>query len=363
MGNSVDPRCSKLEGPCRLGYVPCWPQSDFRQLLWLAIWLVGFPLLAAPCFRLPTENRALFEAGGEDRYFVGTVGKPWLSGTFGCVRTAGQQMHEGIDIRALHHDRRGEPTDGVYAVADGVVAYMNPHAALSNYGRYLVLLHRIEGLEIYSVYAHLSAFASGLAPGRPVRSGDLLATMGRTTNTRSPISKDRAHLHFELNLLVNDRFPEWYKKNFPTQRNDHRVFNGQNMLGLDPREILMQQSRLGTNFSLLKYTRQQTELCHVWVRQTRFPWLQRYAPLVWRNPRAEKEGVAGYELVLNYNGVAYQVIPRAASEINSTAKYQLLSVNAAEQQRNPARHLLASRGGKWTLTPQGIRLLDLYTYP
>lgn len=329
----------------------------------LAFCLTCLNMPAAQCFRLPTDNRALFEPGGEQRCFVGTPGKSWMSGTFGCVRTEGQQMHEGIDIRATQRDRQGEPTDSVYAVADGIVAYINPHTSLSNFGKYLVLQHRIEGLEVYSVYAHLNAFASRMAPGKPVRAGDIIAVMGRTANTRSRISKERAHLHFELDLFLNDRFPEWFKKNSPNQRNDHRMFNGQNLIGLDPREILLLQARLGANFSLTKYLSQQTELCRVWVRKAEFPWLHRYAPLVARNPRADKEGIAGYELALNYNGVAFQATPRASSEVKANAKYAVLSVNATEQKRNPARHLLVFRDGKWLLSSQGIRLLDLYTFP
>ena len=71
------------------------------------------------------------------------------------------------------------------------------------------------------------------------------------------------------------------------------------------------------------------------VRKADFPWLKRYAALVRPNPRAEKEGVAGYELALNFNGVAFELIPRAASEIKGKARFQLLSVNEAEYQKNP----------------------------
>src|SRR4249920_2888795 len=85
-------------------------------------------------FHLPTANRALFEPGGEERFFVGTVGKPWMSGTFGCVRSEGWQIHEGLDIRCLQRDKHGEPTDPVMATADGEVAYMNRKPSLSNYG-------------------------------------------------------------------------------------------------------------------------------------------------------------------------------------------------------------------------------------
>ena len=108
--------------------------------------LPSLPLAAQP-FRLPTANVAIFEPGGEDRYFVGTVGKPWMSGTFGCVRTEGWQMHEGLDIRCLQRDRRGEPVDPVLAAVDGTVAYFNAKPGLSNYGKYVILRHQIEGLD------------------------------------------------------------------------------------------------------------------------------------------------------------------------------------------------------------------------
>src|SRR5881296_3004952 len=94
--------------------------------------------VAAQPLQLPTANRALFEKGGEERFFVGTVGKPWTSGCFGCVRSGGWQMHEGLDIRCLQRDKRGEPTDPVMATADGTVAYINAKAGYSNYGIYII---------------------------------------------------------------------------------------------------------------------------------------------------------------------------------------------------------------------------------
>ena len=54
------------------------------------------------------------------------------------------------------------------------------------------------------------------------------------------------------------------------------------------------------------------------VRATNFPYLKRYPMLVLRNPAAEKQGVAGYDIALNYNGVAFALMPRAPSEIKST---------------------------------------------
>jgi peptidoglycan LD-endopeptidase LytH len=313
-------------------------------------------------FQFPTANHALLDKGGGERFFVGTVGKPWTTGSFGCVRTGGWQMHEGLDIRCLQRDRHGEPTDPVLATADGTVAYINARPWLSNYGNYLVIRHEVEGLEIYSLYAHLHEIRHGLRVGQAVKAGEEVAIMGRTANTRERISKERAHVHFELDLLANDRFAAWYKRKFPGERNDHGEWNGQNLLGIDPAAILLEEHEQGPKFSLLHFLRNQTELCRVLVRKTRFPWVKRYAALVRPNPRAEKEGVAGYEIALNFNGVAFELIPRAASEIKRKAKFQLLSVNEAEYHKNPARRFVVERRGHWELTSHGLNLLELLTY-
>ena len=80
------------------------------------------------------------------------------------------------------------------------------------------------------------------------------------------------------------------------------------------------------------------------------------------NPVAAKEGVAGYEIALNYNGVAFALMPRAESEIKSRAKFQLLSVNEAEEKANPCRHLVTRHNGRWELANSGLRDLELLTY-
>lgn len=318
--------------------------------------------LSGQPFALPTANQALFAKGGDEKYFIGTVGKPWTSGTFGCVRSDGWQVHEGLDIRCLQRDKRGEATDPVLATADGSVAYLSTKPSLSNYGIYVVLRHTVEGIEVFSLYAHLREVRADLKPGQAVKRGETIAIMGRTSNTREGISKERAHVHFELNLFVNDRFESWYKKTFPKQRNDHGVWNGQNLIGLDPRQILLDSRSAGSKFSLVQYIQGQTELCRVAVRATAFPWLKRYPQLVQANPRAEKEGIAGYEVALNFNALPYELIPRAASELKSKSRFHLLSVNAVEQRKNPGRRLVTQRNGRWELTSHGLNALELLTY-
>lgn len=148
--------------------------------------------MAAQTFVLPTPNRAIYTPGGEAEYFAPTPGRPWTAGTFGCVRTGGTQLHEGLDIKYTKRDKRLEPIDPIFAAAAGKVAYLNPSPGLSNYGRYIVLQHEIEGVPIFTTYAHLSAIQSGLKVGAAVRSGQTIGTMGRSTNTREAIGKDRS---------------------------------------------------------------------------------------------------------------------------------------------------------------------------
>lgn len=333
-----------------------------QNLVAVALLALVSPVVAQQPFQFPTANHALFEPGGEEKFFVPTPGRTWTSGCFGCVRSDGQQFHEGLDIHCLQRDKHGEPIDPVMATADGTVAYINARPSLSNFGNYIVLRHEIDGLEAYSLYAHLSKIQTGLKIGQTVKAGETIGIMGRTANTRERISKERAHVHFEIDLLMNDRFAAWYKKTFPKERNDHGMWNGQNLFGLDPRLILLDEHREGSKFNLLSFVRDQAELCRVLVRDTSFPWLKRYPQLIRSNPAAEKEGVAGYEVALTFDGVPFELIPRSASEIKRRNRFQLLSVNEAEEKKNPCRHLVVKRGRNWELTSHGIRLLELLTY-
>ena len=310
-------------------------------------------------FALPTANQALFEPGGETRFFAATPGKVWTSGAFGCVRSDGQQMHEGLDIRSMKQDRRGEPLDPVIASLDGVVAYVNRKASLSNYGNYVVIKHLVEGLEIYTLYAHLAEVREALRAGTSVKAGEPIGLMGRTTNTRSRITKDRAHVHFEINLFASDRFSAWYKRTSPDQRNDHGNWNGQNLLGLDARLILQEEHTVGPKFSLLRFISTRTELCRVVIRERMFPWVQRYRPLVMSSPAAAREGVGGYEVSLDCNGVPFRSVARAASELKSGPRFQLIAVNESEETRNPCRHLVVKHGDVWQLGEHGLKALEL----
>lgn len=330
----------------------------------LALFLLSAGWALAQPFQLPTANRNLLVSGGEAAFFAPTPGRTWQSGGFGCVRNDqyGPRLHEGIDILVQQKDRRGEPLDPVLGSADGEVAYLNSKPGLSNYGKYVMVRHRIEGVEVYTLYAHLSEIRSGLRVGDRVKAGDRLGTMGRTTNTRESIGRERAHLHFEINLVLHERYAAWHQKTHPDQRNDHGNFHGHNFLGIDPAEVFREQQRLGAGFSLVRFIQSRAELCRVAVRTSSLSFARRYPQFVERNPVAERQGVAGYELGLAFNGIPIRIIPRAASELTRPGKVQLLTVNAAEREAHPCGRLLIKRGQAWTLTGRGDDLLGLLTF-
>jgi hypothetical protein len=191
---------------------------------------------------LPTDNDALFSGDGPafyqyiERDYHSVKSTPWEGGQYGFVRdprdSAGgvvyTRFHEGIDIRSVHRDANGEPLDEVRAIADGKVVHVNLVPGYSNYGKYIVIEHRWDGSNYYSLYGHLSSIA--VQPGEPVRRGERIAVMGYTG---TGINRERAHLHLELCLMFNRQFEAWYDTYFRNDPNRHGIYNGMNLAGLD----------------------------------------------------------------------------------------------------------------------------------
>jgi hypothetical protein len=191
---------------------------------------------------LPTDNDALFSGDGPafyqyiERDYHGVKSTPWEGGQYGFVRdpidsvggVVYTRFHEGIDIRSVHRDANGEPLDEVRAIADGRVVHVNLVPGYSNYGKYIVIEHRWDGSNYYSLYGHLSSIA--VQPGEPVRRGERIAVMGYTG---TGINRERAHLHLELCLMFSRQFEAWYDTHFRNDPNRHGIYNGMNLAGLD----------------------------------------------------------------------------------------------------------------------------------
>ncbi len=312
-------------------------------------------------FELPTANTNLFREDGGAAFYVETEGHDWTHGKFGCSRSGGWQLHEGMDIRPLERDEAGEAKDVVRAAMAGEVVYVNTDTWKSNYGKYVVVRHAVEEVKLFSLYAHLRNARKGLAAGNAVSAGEALGVLGRTANTRQKITKARAHLHFEINVTLNRNFAKWFRDVYRSDSNSHGEWHGWNLLGLDPEAIFLEQRKQGEAFSILKFIQSRAELCRVLVRQTDFPWIQEYAPLV-DSPGQPDEEVAGYELVLNFNGVPTRAIPHSAMTVGEGPIYELLSVNNTERQTQRCGKLVIKKGARWEFTALGRRTLDILLF-
>jgi murein DD-endopeptidase MepM/ murein hydrolase activator NlpD len=338
--------------------------SFFRLVL--PVFLFSLLVADGQPFALPTANTNLFNTGNEAAFFTATsnpsIDPEWMSGAFGCVRNSRTKIHEGIDIKAQVRDRGKEPIDDVLAIGDGVVMYVNSVAGNSSYGKYILVGHRVDGLDVVSVYAHLREIGNGVRAGLKVKRGQRIATLGRTSNTRSGISRDRAHLHLEIGLFMNQKYPEWYQKTSPGARNEHGMFSGLNLSGLDPRELFLEQRIQGARFNLVEFIRSRPELCRVQVRKKRFEFADRYRALIEHNPDVERQGVAGYEVVLSYVGTPIRLIPLTESQLKSPKPVFLVSVNEEVQKQNRCRNLVTRDRSGWKLATNGEKVISLMTY-
>jgi murein DD-endopeptidase MepM/ murein hydrolase activator NlpD len=181
----------------------------------------------------PVPNRAYFEGAGFEAFVQPTESGEIASGLFGSTRSGGRQFHEGLDLFPIKRDARGEAADDVFAALAGVVRHVSDRAGASSYGRYVVLEHPAESPPVYTLYSHLAEIDPSVREGVRVTAGARLGLMGRSAGGYT-IPKERAHLHFEIGLRVTDRFQAWYDGRKFGSRNEHGLYNGMNLMGLDP---------------------------------------------------------------------------------------------------------------------------------
>jgi murein DD-endopeptidase MepM/ murein hydrolase activator NlpD len=317
--------------------------------------------------RLPTENVALFEENGGPQFFQHTSRdfeeepmRPWESGQYGFVRTPVRteeqgivytRFHEGIDIQATRRDEHGEPMDTVRATDRGLVAYTNETADASNYGKYVVVEHQWEGAPYYSLYAHLSEVF--VDTGERVRQGRRL---GRVGYTGAGINEPRAHVHFELNVLINDHFRRWIEKHFGG--NPHGVYSGLNMRGFNAADYF-EALRDDPDLKLTQFLQQQEPYYKVaFPRTGPLDLLRRYP---WMRPEGVSDTTSfpSWEMSFTRGGFPLGVNPydQQLSEPKVTMNPPLEGVSCMH---TTYEHL----GGvppNCTLAPRGRRYIDLIT--
>jgi murein DD-endopeptidase MepM/ murein hydrolase activator NlpD len=313
---------------------------------------------------LPTDNDALFRGGGPDFYqyverdYQGVKSTPWEGGLYGFVRDPVQtaegivytRFHEGIDIKCVHRDPRGEPLDEVRAIADGKVVHTNHVPGYSNYGRYIVIEHLWDGCPYYSLYGHLSEIDVNGA--QRVRRGQRIGRMGYTGEG---INQARAHLHLELNLMFSRNFESWHDRNFPDP-NHNGIYNGLNLAGIDIARFFLDHQRR-PELTIPQFLAEEEVCYRVAVPNSPHFDLKKFYPWMMKNASGSAKSwevsFAGSGVPLSIEGRGYSVLQPTLTFVKKSA------IDSAYLTRDQ----LAGRGEHAHLTESGMRFMRLLTWP
>lgn len=365
-----------------------WMKSRVLQRVAVCSSLVFCAALHAqePWLQFPTANRALLDGRLPDFYmyvdrdFEGEKSYPWEGGQYGLIRSPKREggnivytlFHEGIDIKPLQKSGSGEPLDNVLAAAKGTVAYVSNVASKSNYGKYVVLEHTLNGSSIYTVYAHLKSMS--VLPGQYVRQGQKIGELG---HTGVGIDKERAHLHFEICLLLNPYFAEWVDRTSKSPReNVHGIYNGINLQGINPAALLLAVNATPT-LSFQDFLQQNPSLFQLTFNTgPDFQFVQRYPFLVVLNQNEKNTIIASEDNAhdriqsLIAKAPAWKitfskdVIPTRAEAVWSpveTIQVKWLG-SGTPPIRYQSRGLVAGSPSRPQLTVAGARFIDLLVF-
>lgn len=266
----------------------------------------------------PTPNSAFAQGNSIQSYIQATASKDPQSGLYGMVRNQGTKFHEGIDLFGLQFDLNNEVVDSIYAVLPGQVVYINHTENRSGYGRYLVLLHRLDGLRFYSLYAHLHSVDPGIKLGMELPEGATLGRMGRSAGGYT-IPKERAHLHFEIGLRYSQGFQSWYDaQSFPS-KNWHGAWNGLNLFGVDPLDFY-RSVRSGKTSDFLDYLKSLPIQLSVQVPFRGIPDFVRENPTFVLESSLNVSSIVGWEISFARFGVPIKWRALKESELDERAQ-------------------------------------------
>jgi murein DD-endopeptidase MepM/ murein hydrolase activator NlpD len=204
-----------------------------------------------------------------------------------------------------------------------------------------VIEHQFDECPYYSLYAHLSAVRVNI--GDPVSQNDVIGVLG---HTGEGIDRGRAHLHLELNLLINADFERWSSKYFPTDGNRHGIYNGQNLDGFDIGRFYLEQAKNPdlfqeetTWYKVLLPASKNMDLLH------RYPWLS-----------GGQREVPSWEFSFNQAGIPIRVKPAYSPVLQPVVTWVKSSPYPYAPQ---TRGFLQGSGSNFSLSPEGRRYMNL----
>jgi hypothetical protein len=272
------------------------------------------------------------------------------------VRDDGHKFHEGIDIKCIERDKKGNPLDAVAAAMDGLVVYINSVAGNGDYGRYIVLEHPHADVPVYTLYAHLSAIAPGLKVGQSVAAGEPIGTLGHSGTENIPLA--RAHLHFEIGLRLSDDFQYYYDNKKLPGKNEHGNYNGINQIGSYPLAFFT-AVRAGKFKNFADYIHAIPTAFTLRVTTTRVPDFATRYPALLTKP-VTLDGVAGWDIAFTWYGMPKEMTPLPAGTpgLGAPGAIALVDFDRSQFTGCTCRDTLLFGPGKTALPKLGAYLED-----
>lgn len=292
----------------------------------------------------PTPNDVFLRGGGVEQFVQPTASGELRSGLFGSVRSGGRQFHEGLDLFPLQRDAKGEAVDVVMSAMAGIVRHISAREGASSYGRYVVLEHPEQTPAVYTLYAHLARIEPGLRSGQSLAAGAPLGLMGRSAGGYA-IPRERAHLHFEIGVRMTDRFQEWYKARGFGSPNEHGLWNGMNLMGLDPLSFY-ERSRAGGLLRLAEVFAAEPVAVRARIARAMEPDYAR------RHPALVAEGApppgAGWDIDFSVTGVPLRLRRLVAADVAGMRRGELRVIEADMEllRANRGRQLAKMKRGQ-----------------
>lgn len=302
-----------------------------------AFFASGLMCTATPLPQWPTPNPAFNESRSLEAFVQPTASGVATSGCFGCVRKnkhGGGLFHEGLDMLPIKHDKKGNPLDQITPIWPGKVVYINKVGGNSNYGIYVVLEHTDITPAVYTLYGHLNSVETGLNVGQVVNVKDVIGVMGHTSADKIP--KARSHLHFEIGLRLSDHFQAWYNKGAFKTGNKHGLWNGMNLVGVDPLDFF-ETARDGRFKDMSAYLRGLPTAFTLQIATSQVPnFINRY-PCVCSAPLPSPGQLKGWEIEFTWYGLPKRWKPLTAEASGSLRDPAIKSYDSVLLKANRCR--------------------------
>jgi murein DD-endopeptidase MepM/ murein hydrolase activator NlpD len=184
--------------------------------------------------------------------------------------------------------------------------------------------------------------------GERVQRGRVIATMGRSAGGYA-IPKERAHLHFEIGLMLTRDFQSWYGRRKFGSPNEQGLWNGMNLMGIDALDFLgvWRAKRVNT---FRDYFAQIEPVVTLRIATMRTPdFVTRYPALLTKE--LPLGPVAGWEIKFAWTGLPVAWTPLTSLETLGLARDlpRIISVNAEVEKRQRSKSLAVAKGGGWTV--------------